>query len=204
MTDTRDRRERPDWATLPNAITLARLLLFVPLVTYAIGSGKHPVVATVLLLLFGSTDWIDGYLARRLNQVSRTGQILDPLADRLGIWAIAVAMLVSGVLPWWALVSVAGTDIVLIVAGAVRRNAIGRLRVVRVGKIRTAILMTSLPLLTLSAADLEIASMLRVVGTVLLAIGSVLHVAAGTIYLTALIRAPRQPAIQPAIQPAAE
>ncbi len=165
--------------------------MFVPLVAYVIAEGSRPVLATVLLVLFGTTDWVDGFLARRLHQTSRVGEILDPLADRAGIVLICVAMLLAGVLPWWALVVLVATDAVVTVVGVVRRHAIGALNVVWVGKIRTAVLMVSLPLLTLSTADLAFAPTLATIGMALLVVGCVLHLAAGAAYMSRLIRTPR-------------
>jgi len=81
---------RPDWATLPNLITLLRLGLVVPIVIFVLHHAQ-PVLTVVLLAVFGASDWIDGYLARALNQVSATGAVLDPVADRVGVATIALA-----------------------------------------------------------------------------------------------------------------
>jgi len=190
VTDTGADNPRPDWATIPNAITAARLVLFVPLVAWVSGTRDHPIAATVLLVLFGGTDWIDGFLARRLGQVSRVGEIIDPVADRAGVIIICATMLAVGLLPWWALIVIVTVDLALFAVGAARLHAVGELTVEWVGKFRTAVLMTSLPLLTLSGADLAFAPTLRTVGLTLLAIGTVLHVVAGTLYAVRLVRTP--------------
>jgi cardiolipin synthase len=49
----------------------------------------------------GATDWVDGYLARRLGQVSELGKLLDPIADRLAVVSAVVAGWITGTLPWW-------------------------------------------------------------------------------------------------------
>jgi cardiolipin synthase len=70
--------------TVPNALSLLRLL-GVPLVVWLILGPEADLLAAVVLVLAGFTDWLDGYLARAWNQRSRVGQLLDPVADRLYI-----------------------------------------------------------------------------------------------------------------------
>ena len=84
--------------TLPNLISLIRLAL-VPVFLWLVIGADEPVWGGLLLGIIGSTDWIDGYLARRLNQVSEVGKILDPLADRIAVAAGVIAGLVTGYLP---------------------------------------------------------------------------------------------------------
>ena len=86
--------------TIPNLISLVRLGL-IPVFLWLLVGRENPVGAGWLLGLIGSTDWIDGYLARRLNQVSEIGKILDPLADRLAVATAVIAGLVTGDLPSW-------------------------------------------------------------------------------------------------------
>ena len=76
--------------TIPNAVSLVRLLL-IPVFVWLV-LIEQTAWAGVLLGFIGATDWIDGYLARRLDQVSEVGKMLDPVADRL---AVAVAVAVS-------------------------------------------------------------------------------------------------------------
>ena len=85
--------------TIPNLISFARLL-GVPVFLYLL-LGPHADTAAVIVLAVGGTsDWVDGYLARRLNQVSRLGELMDPLADRLYILATLVAFTIRDVVPW--------------------------------------------------------------------------------------------------------
>jgi len=183
---------RPDWATVPNVITAARLVLVVPVVVGLIASRQHPVAATVFLVLFASTDWVDGFVARRFNQVSRLGEIIDPLADRAGEMSIFATLLAVGLLPWWTLPVIVLVDIGLFVVVATRLHALGQVSVTWVGKVRTAALMAALPLLTLSQVDAVTGPALMIVATTLLAMGCLLHVAAGVLYGVGMIRR-RQP-----------
>lgn len=94
--------------TLPNAVTLLRLFA-IPFVFQVLSDGSF-VLGLVLLVVFASTDWIDGFLARALNQVSRLGAVLDPGVDRLFIIAVAYGLFVSDLVPLWALVVVIVRD----------------------------------------------------------------------------------------------
>jgi cardiolipin synthase len=88
-----------DLFNVPNSISLVRLAL-IPLFIGLVVADKYG-WAGFLLGVIGSTDWIDGYLARRLGQVTEIGKMLDPIADRLAVAVAVVAGLVSGVLPAW-------------------------------------------------------------------------------------------------------
>ncbi len=86
--------------TIPNLISLVRLGL-IPIFLWLLIGKDDPLSAGLLLGVIGSTDWVDGYLARRLNQVSEVGKILDPLADRIAVVTAVIAGLVTGDLPFW-------------------------------------------------------------------------------------------------------
>ena len=85
--------------TIPNLISFLRLL-GVPLFLYLFLGAHAEIAAVVVLAVGGSSDWVDGYLARRLHQVSRLGELLDPFADRLYILATLLALSARGVIPW--------------------------------------------------------------------------------------------------------
>lgn len=172
-------RPRPDWATVPNAVTLLRLILLVPVCALLVRHGGPDTRSVLLLLVWGLTDWVDGFLARRLHQVSRLGQALDPVADRLGLVGIVLALGLAGLLPWGVLVVIAVVD--LVVAAVAARPALhASLGVSRVGKLRTAILMAGVFLLAAAAAWAP--SLLGAVRA-LLWVGVVLHVVAGAGYV---------------------
>ena len=86
--------------TLPNLVSVLRLFL-IPVFLWLLFGRDDPAAAGWLLGFIGATDWIDGYLARRLNQVSELGKILDPVADRLAVAAAVIGGLIAGVLPAW-------------------------------------------------------------------------------------------------------
>src|SRR4029453_5817232 len=99
--------------TIPNALSFARLL-GVPLFLWL---GLGPELdgwALAVLALSGFSDYLDGYLARRLHQSTRLGQILDPVADRLYILAVVIALAIRDIIPWWLAVALPMRDVFLL------------------------------------------------------------------------------------------
>lgn len=98
---------------VPNLLTLFRLF-FLPLPVICIAYGKDN-AALALLGVAIATDVLDGYFARKLNQVSELGKILDPLADKIGVAALVVALAVYRDFPWWAAAIIIARDLLLLV-----------------------------------------------------------------------------------------
>jgi cardiolipin synthase len=137
--------------TVPNMISFARLL-GVPLFLYLFLVVQADVAAIVVLAVGGTSDWIDGYLARRLGQVSRLGELLDPAADRLYILATLLAFTVREIVPWQFTVALLARDVVMLGCLAVlRRAGQGPPPVHYVGKTATFILLVAFPMLLLAA-----------------------------------------------------
>lgn len=180
-----------DWLNVPNVISIARLIVMVPLVIWLMSQPDLRIAATIALAVFGATDWIDGFWARRYGQVTRVGEILDPVADRVGIALICVAMTWFGILPLWMLAVIVLTDIGLGIVGLIRLDATVKSTVSWLGKVRTALIMTGLPILLLSTATQVPTVPLYQIAIFLLSVGVVLHVAAGVDYAIRLLRAPR-------------
>ncbi|MGY5763783.1 CDP-alcohol phosphatidyltransferase family protein [Brachybacterium sp. DNPG3] len=171
------RTGRPDWATVPNAVTLLRFLLLLPVCLLLVRGPDA--LAVVLLLVWASTDWVDGLLARGLGQTSRTGEIIDPIADRIGLAGIVLSLALAGLLPWSALAIIVGLDLATAVLATTAALG-GRLGVSWLGKIRTAVLMTSVFLLAAAAAWFP--DLLGAVRAALWA-GVALHVVASADYI---------------------
>jgi len=133
------------WLTVPNLISGVRILA-IPYFWYVLIGENRVGFAAALIFLIGFTDWIDGFLARRLNQVSDLGKLLDPLADRLMIASALVAGLVARVLPpviGWPLLArevLVGIG-TLILAG----RGLGKLEVRWLGKAATFALYGAIP-----------------------------------------------------------
>jgi cardiolipin synthase len=137
-----------DIFTIPNAISFARILC-VPLFLYLILSDDF-VLALILLAVCSISDYVDGYLARRLNQVSFLGQILDPIADRLFIFASLIGLLAKGVIHPALLVVILLREIVIgVIQLRLFTKNIGLLPVTFLGKAGTAMLLFALPLMLL-------------------------------------------------------
>ena len=171
------------WATVPNAITLIRLLLLVPIMFF-LTTSDDPVVTLVLVVVFGSTDWVDGYLARRLGQVSRVGEILDPIADRLGIGGIGIALAIIGTIQWWVIIVILGVDAIVFTMTLALRGK-QKLRVSVIGKLRTAIIMLSV--VALVCGLIPTFGWATVAGHVGMMAGALLHVAAAADYIHQLV-----------------
>jgi cardiolipin synthase (CMP-forming) len=84
--------------TLPNLVSFARLAA-IPYFWWVLLGEDRVGLAAALIFVIGGTDWVDGYLARRLNQISRLGTMLDPVADRLMIASALVGGLMAGIVP---------------------------------------------------------------------------------------------------------
>lgn len=135
--------------TVPNLISALRLLL-VPAFAYLALAG-HDLAALLVLAVAGATDWLDGKLARLLQQYSRLGELLDPLADRLFIIVTLLVLAGRDVVPWWLVVVVLSRDVLLaLVQAALVLTKVGLLPVHLVGKAGTFALLYAFPLLLLA------------------------------------------------------
>lgn len=186
MTDTA--RQRPDWQTWPNLITMFRFVL-IPVFVLLVVAG-HPGWALVSLVVLGVSDWADGFIARKFDQGSELGKALDPVADRLAIVAIVLSLVLVGLLPWWVVAVVGIVDLVLVVLSSVLFHGNPDLDVTWTGKIRSALLFVGLPVLLFSAVHTidEHAPWVRVVALVFVYLGTVGHVLAGAQYAVAMFR----------------
>lgn len=131
--------------TVPNLVSLVRIAL-IPVFVWLLVGRDDPTAAGLLLGLIGSTDWVDGYLARRLGQVSELGKLLDPIADRAAVVTALLTGWATGVVPAWFSAAVLTRE-ALVIAGtawaATRRGV--RIPVRRVGKVATFGIYFALP-----------------------------------------------------------
>jgi cardiolipin synthase (CMP-forming) len=181
--------------TIPNLISFVRLL-GVPLFLYLFLGPQAWGWAVFVLAVGGTTDWIDGYLARRLGQVSRLGELIDPLADRLYILATLIAFTVEHVVPWAFTVALLLREAVLaVVILVLRRYNQPPLPVHYVGKSATFLLLFAFPTLLLAVtAHGTVAAVAHAAGWGLAWWGIVLYWIAAGFYLVqarSVIRAQR-------------
>ncbi|MGN9811753.1 CDP-alcohol phosphatidyltransferase family protein [Micromonospora sp. BQ11] len=174
--------------TLPNLISFVRLL-GVPIFLYLLLVARADVAAIVVLAVGGTTDWVDGWIARRLRQVSRLGELLDPLADRLYILATLLAFTAREVVPWQFTVALLARELLLLGSLAVlRRYGYGPPPVHYVGKTATFLLLAAFPILLLATAVPAAATAAGAIGWGLAWWGLVLYWVAGALYVVQAAR----------------
>jgi len=172
------------WPNVLSALRLAGVPVFLWLVL-GLRSATGDIIAAGLLGLAGISDWLDGKLARMLNQTSRLGQVLDPAADRLYIAVTIIALGVRGIIPWWLFGAIAGREVLVALALLFLRSRTdyGSLQVSFVGKAATLCLMYAFPLLFLGAHGGIVAEVVRVIGWAFAIWGVALYWWAALLYL---------------------
>jgi cardiolipin synthase (CMP-forming) len=148
--------------TIPNAISLLRLVVMA-VALVVLFDDRARVAAAALLAIAGATDFLDGYVARRIGQVSRLGKILDPTIDRMVLAGSIIAILVYGALPWWIAVIVLTREVFIsVVAIVVAAAGATRIDVLWIGKASTFGLLVAFPLFLVSDGPGGFAHALRV------------------------------------------
>jgi cardiolipin synthase len=168
--------------TVPNALSFIRLL-GVPLFLWLILNDRDG-AAIIVLMVAGWTDYFDGKIARRYNQVSKLGQILDPAADRLYILSTLVGLTIRDVIPLWVPVLLIGRDVVLAATlPLLRRHGYGPLPVSFIGKAATFNLLYAFPFLLLGDGTTRWATVADVFGWAFVLWGTALYLYSGVLYL---------------------
>ena len=167
--------------TIPNVISFVRLST-VPVFIWLFVSGFEN--AAVILYAAGAwSDFFDGYIARRTDSVTELGKLLDPLADRIFIAALVIALVVRGTLPWWVALVILGRDLlVLSLFPYLERRKIQRISVNRVGKAATAALLAGLTMLAWSETTFPGSGVLGAPGLAFTVLGAALYWAAAYLY----------------------
>lgn len=155
--------------TLPNALTLSRMLA-IPFIVGALLEGADR-IAAVLFVLASITDFLDGRLARRAgSSPTFIGRVLDPVTDRLLLSSVALVLAARGLLPGWAVAVLVGRDLLTLVGSLAFR---GKIRVSRVGKVATALLMVAVIFVVMGQ---------EILGGIMFYAGFGFSIAAGLIY----------------------
>ena len=184
--DDRGNRYGPEprniYFTVPNLISVLRIIS-IPFIA-ALIAGHRMIPALVVMGISAVSDGVDGIIARSFNQVSRVGQILDPVADRLLIFCSILALGLAGIIPWWMLVIVGLRDCLMAIEMLIlAQHDYGPLPVHFVGKTGTALLMTSI--VTLIVADMLVGvagQVLRMISLAVFIWGIALYWFAGLLY----------------------
>jgi cardiolipin synthase (CMP-forming) len=179
--------------TIPNALSLLRLA-GVPLFLYLLLGPRADGWAILVLVVGGFTDWLDGKLARLLDQQSRLGAMLDPAVDRLYILAVLIALGVRAVVPWWVVVALIARDLVLAATlPLLHRRGYGPYQVSYLGKSATFLLLYAFPLLLLGQGSGFFPDLARPIGIAFAVWGTAVYLYSGALYLAQFALAVRAP-----------
>ena len=175
---------------IPNALTLLRAL-GVPLFLYLFLIADEPILSFVVIALGGVTDYLDGKVARYLNQTSDFGAKFDPAVDRLYIAAVIIALANKDYLPWILVISILVRDfLLLLVIFYQKLRGIPFLSVTFLGKAATFNLLYAFPLLLLE--DLAyIGQACHIIGWAFAIWGTSLYFYTGLQYLVLGVKNPR-------------
>jgi cardiolipin synthase len=178
--------------TVPNVITLVRLLC-IPLFVWLLFGAHRQTAAAILLALLGATDWVDGFVARRYGQVSTFGKVLDPTADRILVGTAVISILIYGAVPLWFGIATIARE-VLVSAMVLLLAAMGaaRIDVLWVGKAGTFGLMFAYPTFLLGDGTAGWQEPIRVIAWVTGLIGLALAWWAAGSYIAPARRALRE------------
>ena len=139
--------------TIPNILSMLRLLLIPVFVWLALGPEADG-WAFFILAVSSITDWLDGVVARRFQMVSRVGQLLDPIADRLFVISTILVLAIREIVPWWLVIVLVLRDVFMgLIQLRVNRRGVEPLPVHYVGKAATLCLLYGMPVLFLTTGD---------------------------------------------------
>jgi cardiolipin synthase len=170
--------------TVPNLLSFARIAS-IPLFSWLSANEPTRLWGILLFAVVVSTDWVDGYIARRTGQVSELGRILDPVADRLAIGAGLITFAIVGIFPFWAALLILVRDVAVLLGGAALlwgRDI--RVDVRWIGKIATFSLMASISWIAWGNAGGPLGEVLLVGGWLAFVVGIVEYYIAAGLYAT--------------------
>ncbi|WP_424185879.1 CDP-alcohol phosphatidyltransferase family protein [Actinokineospora sp. G85] len=169
--------------TIPNVLSILRLL-GVPLFLWLLLGPRADGWAIAVLMFAGLSDWLDGKIARWLNQTSKLGMLLDPAADRLYTLATIVAFVVRDIVPWWVAAALIARDLLVALCIALlRRGGFAPPEVTYIGKAATFNLMYAFPLLLLAQGSSDLATIARPIAYAMAIWGGGLFVYSGLLYV---------------------
>jgi cardiolipin synthase len=176
--------------TIPNAFTLLRLLLL-PVFLYVLFGLENRAAAALLLGGLSATDWVDGYLARRLGQVSEFGKVFDPTVDRLLFVVATIAIIIDGSIPLWFALAVLFREVAvgLMMAIATLVYKMPRIDVTYLGKLATFLLMFAVPGFLMGNSDIAGADAFEVAAWLVGIPGLILSYWTGIAYIPQVRRA---------------
>lgn len=137
--------------TIPNLLSFLRLAL-IPVFLVLLVVGQYG-FALLVLVFSSATDFVDGFVARKFNQVTRLGQLLDPAADRLFIFSTLIGLAWTQIIPWWLAGVIFAREFLLLILGIMLANhGYGPMPSHHLGKMGTFALLTAMPIFVVAAA----------------------------------------------------
>ncbi|MFZ2511770.1 MAG: CDP-alcohol phosphatidyltransferase family protein [Gordonia sp. (in: high G+C Gram-positive bacteria)] len=168
--------------TVPNALSVLRLAL-IPVFIWLLLGRDAPGWALAVLIVSGISDWLDGKLARWLDQSSKIGALLDPAADRLYVIIIPICFGVVGYVPWWIIGLIVARDALLLAtAPLLKSRGITALPTLYIGKAATFALMSAFPWLLGGQIDGWVGSVAFPVGWAFLIWGVAMYLWSAVLY----------------------
>ena len=168
--------------TVPNILSITRLCLL-PVFLWLVLGLEADGIAVAVLMFMGISDFFDGWVARRWNQTSKLGAILDPVADRLYILAVVIAFVLRDIIPLWLAVVIPARDLFLWgLVPFLRTRGYNALPVHFLGKAATAALLYAFPLLLLGDGTGLLAEGSKVLGWAFTIWGVGMYWWAGVLY----------------------
>jgi cardiolipin synthase len=167
--------------TAANCISFLRLL-GLPVFVWLMAGPEAYGRALAVLIVVGATDWLDGYVARRFDQVTRLGQVLDPLLDRALLATASITLAVLDFMPLWVLVLLVGRDLLVLVVGYSLFRGVPPIPVSYTGKFATACLLVGVPGFLVAGMDFGGAGVFAVIGWAATTAGLIAYYIAGVQY----------------------
>lgn len=182
--------------TVPNLLSVVRLLLipvFVYLLLAAPQDGTAFGWAVGILMFSGASDWLDGKIARSMNQGSKLGELLDPAVDRLYMVVVPISFAIAGIVPWWVIaVLIVRDGLLAAMLPVLRSRGLTALPVTYIGKAATFALMSAFPLILLGEWDALWAHVIGACGWGFLIWGIGMYLWAFVLYAIQLVLVVRQ------------
>lgn len=167
--------------TVANGISLLRLAGLPVFVWLMFGPEAYG-WAWLTLFVVGSTDFLDGYVARRFDQVTRLGKLLDPIIDRSLLVTVGVSLLLADMLPWFFVVAILGRDLLILAGTVLFLRDVPDIAVTRTGKFATACLLIGLPSFLLGHMDWAARTVFLVIAWAYTTVGAIGYWVAGVQY----------------------
>lgn len=162
---------------IPNILTMFRFCL-IPVYIYAFATGSDKNVAGWIFIIASATDVLDGYIARKFNMITKQGQLLDPLADKLMQLTVVISLLIAQIIPLWFVIILALKEILMIVGGIFLYSKKTFVKSNVFGKANTVILFITMVVMLFAHASVVVSDIMLAISAIsnFIAIGSYVYI----------------------------